>query len=442
MSKLQIINQKAAGIDIGSEKFFVSVDGYQVESFDTYTSSINLLTTYLAKHKIETVAIEATGVLWLPLYDALEASDFEVFLVNGAHARNIPAQKSDPADCRWLQRLHSYGLFRASFVPKGCIRQLRTYMRFREDCLELSSSHILHMQRALELMNIKLKNVISQIHGVSGIKIIEAILAGKRDPEELLKLCHSTIRRKKREQVLQSLEGNFHQEYLFLLQKGYDSWLFYRSQVEECEMKIKEVLKELTNSLPEPVQTPSSPSRHHPVDIPDMHKMMVQLTGGRDATVLPGISDTTVLKLLSELGTDLSKWPTEKHFTSYLGLSPKKCDSGKRKRSKRNVAKTKAGQIFRESAMSIANSKHLALKGFYHRLKSRSGPRVAMKATARKLAVLYYRFMTKGMDYVENGLKNYEERFKLIMLKSIQKKAKDLGVSILIENQELIPIVH
>ena len=442
MSKLQIINQKAAGIDIGSEKFFVSVDGHQVESFDTFTSSISLLIAHLSVHKIETVAIEATGVLWLPLYDALERSGFEVFLVNGAHARNIPAQKSDPADCRWLQRLHSYGLFRASFVPKGCIRQLRTYMRFREDCLEISSSHILHMHRALELMNVKLKNVISQIHGASGIKIIESILAGERNPEELLKLCHGSIRRKKREQVLQSLEGNFQSEYLFLLQKAYDGWLFYQMQVEECETKIEEVLKELTENLPQPESTLASPSRHHPVNIPGMHEMIVQLMGGRNATVLPGISDTTVLKLISELGTDLNIWPTEKHFTSYLGLSPKKCDSGKRKRSKRNGAKTKAGQIFRECAMSIANSKHLALKGFYHRLKSRSGPRIAMKATARKLAILYYRFMTKGMDYVEKGLKNYENRYKLIMLKSIEKKAKDLGVSIVIENQALADIVH
>lgn len=442
MSKLQIINQKAAGIDIGSEKFFVSVDGQQVESFDTFTSSISLLIAYLSAHKIQTVAIEATGVLWLPLYDALEKSGFEVYLVNGAHARNIPAQKSDPADCRWLQRLHSYGLFRASFVPKGGIRQLRTYMRFREDCLEISASHILHMQRAMELMNIKLKNVISQIHGTSGLKIIEAILAGERNPEELLKLCHGSIRRKKREQVLQSLEGNFQSEYLFLLQKAYDGWLFYQMQIEECESKIEEVLKELTQDLPQPESTLASPSRHHLVNIPGMHEMMVQLTGGKNATVLPGISDTTVLKLISELGSDLTRWPTEKHFTSYLGLSPKKCDSGKRKRSKRNGAKTKAGQIFRECAMSISNSKYLALKGFYHRLKSRSGPRVAMKATARKLAVLYYRFMTKGMDYVENGLKNYEDRYKLIMLKSIKKKAKDLGVSIVIENQALADIVH
>lgn len=442
MSKLKIIHRKAAGIDIGSEKFFVSVDGHQVESFDTFTSSISLLIAYLSAHKIETVAIEATGVLWLPLYDALERSGFEVYLVNGAHARNIPAQKSDPADCRWLQRLHSYGLFRASFVPKGSIRQLRTFMRFREDCLEISSSHILHMQRALELMNIKLKNVISQIHGTSGIKIIEAILAGERNPDSLLKLCHGSIRRKKREQVLQSMEGNFQSEYLFLLQKAYDGWLFYQMQIEECESKIEEVLKELTANLPTPKPTPASPGRHHPVGIANIHDMMVQLTRGRDATVLPGISDTTVLKLISELGTDLSRWPTDKHFTSYLGLSPKKCESGKRKRSKRNVAKTKAGQIFRESAMSIANSKHLALKGFYHRLKSRSGPRIAMKATARKLAVLYYRFMTKAMDYVENGLKNYEDRFKLIMIKSIEKKAKDLGISIVVDNQTFTSIVH
>lgn len=430
MSKLKEIKKNAAGIDLGSTDFYVSVDGVTVRSFETFTSSIIELIKYLKEHFIKTVAMESTGVLWIPLYDMLEKEGFEVFLVNAAHAKNIPAQKSDPADCRWLQKLHSYGLLRASFVPQDAIRRLRTFVRLREDHLDMASSHIQHMQRAMELMNLKLKNVISQLHGVSGLRIINAILAGERDPVVLTELCDVIILKNKKQKVQESLKGNYKEEYIFLLKQAYQAWQFYQGQIKECDAQIEKLLDEATCELPLSDTGSPKPSRHNCPQINGLHDKIVKLNQGRNATQISGISDTTMLKLTAELGFDYSKWPTEKHFVSWLGLSPRKHQSGKLKKRKRNNARTKGGQIFKECAMSIANSKHLALKGFYHRIKTKHGARAANKATARKLAVLYYRFMTKGMEYVEIGLIEYEKRYKEIMIKNLYQKAKVLGVQI------------
>jgi len=430
MSKLTKIKKNAAGIDLGSNEFFVSVDGETIESFETFTTSTIELINYLKDHSIETVAMESTGILWLPLYDMLEKEGFEVFLVNASHAKNVPGQKSDPADCRWLQTLHSYGLLRASFVPKDEIRKLRTFVRLREDHIEMGTAHVQHMQKAMELMNLKLKNVISQLHGASGIRIVEAILSGVRDPYKLAELCETSILKHKKEKVIESLKGNYKEEYLFVLRQAYNAWLFYQNQILECDKQIEEILSNITKDITETDTGSPKPSRHNRPKIDKLHEKIVMLNHGRNATQLPGISDTTMLKLTAELGIDFTKWPTEKHFTSWLGLSPKKHQSGKTKKRKRNNANTKAGQIFKESAMSIANSKHIALKGFYHRIKTKHGPRAANKATARKLAGLYYRFMTKGMEYVEIGLKEYENRYKETMIRNLKRKANDLGYQI------------
>ena len=426
MSKLRKIKENAAGIDLGSKEFYVSIDGETVKFFETYTSSIIKLVSYLKESGIKTVAMESTGVLWLPLYDLLEKEGFEVYLVNSAHEKNVPAQKSDPSDCRWLQRLHSYGLLRASFVPKDEIRKLRTFTRMREDHIEMASTHILHMQRAMELMNLKLKNVISQLHGVSGLRIVNAILLGETDPEKLASLCETSILKYKRDKVIESLHGNYKEEYIFLLRQGYNAWSFYQQQIIECDKQIEKVLKITTKYMDHIKTGKPKPARHNSPKIENLHDKIVRLNNGRNATQLPGISDTTMLKLTSELGCNFSMWPTEKHFVSWLGLSPRRHQSGKMNRNKRNPAKTKAGQIFKESAMSIANSKHLALKGFYHRIKTKKGARAANKVTTRKLAVLYYNFMTKGIDYVELGLKEYEKKYKEIMIRNLNKKANML----------------
>lgn len=426
-SKLEKIKQNAGGIDLGSKDFYVSIDGESVKSFPTYTSSLEELVEYLLKNSVTTVAMESTGVLWLPLYDMLEAAGIETFLVNAAHSKNIPAQKSDPADCRWLQKLHSYGLLRASFVPKDEIRKLRFYMRSREDHQDIASSHIQHMQRALDLMNIKLHNVISQIHGVSGQKIINSILKGERDAQKLVELCDERIKSKKRDAVIESLKGNYKEEYLFMLRQAYTAYQFYQDQILECDEVIDKILLLINKGKRIITKGEAKPSRHNQPEIKNLHDKLVTLHEGKNPTELPGISDMTLLKLTAELGCDYKKWPTEKHFTSWLGLSPRKNQSGKtNKRSKRKI-NSKAGQIFKESAMSIANSKYLSLKGFYYRIKSKHGAKAAIKATARKLAVLYYRYMTKGFEYVELGLSEYEKRYKEHLIRSITKKAQLAG---------------
>lgn len=431
MSKLEKIKLNAAGIDLGSEDFFVSVDGESVKSFKTFTSSLISLIDYLVSHSIQTVAMESTGVLWLPLYDMLEARGIEVFLVNAAHAKNIPAQKSDPADCRWLQRLHSYGLLRASFVPTDNIRKIRTYVRLREDHQDIASSHIQHMQKAMELMNIKLHNIISQIHGASGQRIVQAIIEGQTDAEKLAELAEPIILKRKRTQVIESLKGNYKEEYVFMLQQAYNAYQFCQQQILDCDHKLEQILSLLTKDSKITNTGKTNPSRHNRPNITDFHDKMVKLHQGKNPTILPGISDTTMLKITAEVGCDLTRWPTEKHFTSWMGLSPTKHQSGKSNKKRRRRINTRAGQIFKESAMSIANSKYLALKGFYYRIKSKHGARAANKATARKLAVLYYRFMTKGMDYVEMGLSEYEKRYKEIVYKNLSKKANSLGYQII-----------
>lgn len=430
MSKLEKIKKNAAGIDLGSKAFFVSVDGETVKSFETHTRALQSLVSYLVESLITTVAMESTGVLWLPLYDMLEEAGMEVFLVNAAHAKNIPAQKSDPADCRWLQKLHSFGLLRASYVPTDGIRKLRTYIRQREDHQDMAASHIQHMQKAMELMNLKLKNVISQLHGVSGQKVIQAILDGEHDAYKLASLCDPTILNKKREAVIESLKGNYKEEYIFMLKQAFRAYQFYQNQIKECDKEIDKLLISMTMGK-EKKNGEAKPSRHNQPDIEKLHDKLVKLHDGKNPTVIPGISDMTMLKITAELGCDYAKWPTEKHFTSWLGLSPRKHQSGKTNKKQKRKVNSKAGQVFKESAMSIANSKNLSLKGFYYRIKSKHGARAAIKATARKLAVLYYKYMTVGIDYIEIGLAEYEKRYKEQTLRNITKKASSLGYQLI-----------
>lgn len=434
MSELRKINEKVAGIDIGSTQFFVSTDGETVRVYETFTESINKMICDLKEEGTTSVAIEATGILWVTLHDMLETSGIEVYLVNSYHSRNVPAQKTDSKDCRWLQTLHSYGLLKKSFIPPEEIRELRTYVRQREELIENAAKEIQHMQRAFELMNIKLHNVISDIKGKSGMLIIESIISGERDPEKLSQLCDLHIKKEKHPTIVKSLIGNYKKEYLFLLKQGYQCYMFFQSQITACDKEIETLLKKVTSGLPDPPSSDPSPSRHNHPKIEGLHEMLVKLSGGENASVLPGICDKTILKLIAELGTDLSKWENVKHFTSWLGLCPWKKQSGKMRRHKRNPAKTKAGQIFRECALSISNSKNLALKGFYQRIKSKKGYKVAIKATARKLAELFYRFMTQGFEYIEKGLIEYERIYKQRMTKSISKKALALGYA-------LVPIV-
>lgn len=430
-NKLSVVNNNTAGIDIGSRKIFISIADKQVVSFGTFTDDFLDAVKYLKENKVSSVAMEATGVYWISLYDILDQSGFDVFLVKSSQAKAIPGRKTDVQDCQWIQQLHSYGLLRSSFIPPQHIRTLRSFVRQRRVNLQLASDHIRRAHKALELMNIKLQNVITQINGKSGLAVLSAIVNGNHDPKLLACLCEDSILKKKKDSVIKSLKGNYSQENIFLLKQALDAYHFYMNQVNDCDKQIEKHLELITSELPEPkkINKPKA-IRHHRPNIEGLHIKLMKLTGGNDPSQITGLTDSTMLQIISEVGTDLTRFPTEKHFTSWLGLAPNSHQSGLTNKKKKFKRHTSAGQIFRLAAQSIAQSKNLALTSFYHRMKSRKGSLGAIKATARKIAVIFYNVMTKGIEFAEEGIKQYEQKIKERQLKNLQKQARRFGLQL------------
>jgi transposase len=432
------LHPHSGGIDIGSESVYVSTLGGTVHSYGTFTRDFTLLIADLQRCGVTTVAMEATGIYWYCLYEMLESAGIEVYLVNGGHVKNVPGRKSDVQDCQWLEELHSFGLLNKSFIPDDIIRQLRTYTRLREDHIEMGSSHVLHIQKALTSMNIRLHQVISQITGVSGMKVVKAILAGERNPKVLLQLCDKQIIKNKADQILWSLEGHYKTEHLFALKQAVQGYEFYEQQRLSCDAQIEILLQQVNEHLPPPTDCPTMDKpksvRHNQPQIADLHTQLIKLNGGKDAAAISGFSDKMVLKLTAEIGNNVNAWQTAEHFTSWLGLTPRTDKTGKTKRKKRNRAKTKAGQIFKESAMAVAESKHLAIGSFFRRIRAKRGPKIAIMATARKLAVQYYNLIKHGLQFVEQGIKNYEEMQKQKVEQFLFKKAQEFGYQLVAIN--------
>lgn len=423
--KFSQIHSNGAGIDIGSREIFVSIDGCSAVHFDTFTSGYHSCCHYLVDHGISRVAMEATGVYWFCLYWMLEDYGIRVCLVNPREVQQVKGRKSDVQDCQWIQQLFVAGLLRESLIPQGLLKELRFLVREREELIADGSRYINKMQRSLELMNIKLSSVISQIQGASGLKVIRAILSGERDSEVLLSLCHSSIRNKKAEEVKKSLEGNYNQYYLYLLELNLKLWESYQLHIQEMEHKIEELLDKLNEPTRDiEVATPSKPTRHHQPHIDDLHTKMVQLYQGVDLTSIAGINDATLLRLYAEIGSDMSRFPTVAHFCSWLGLSPAHKQSGRIKRRIKGNPSNEAGQIFRLSAQSLMESKKNAIGVFMRRLRSRKGSKIAIKAGARKIAQAYYLALTKGIDYVEQGAEKYMEQLKIREINLLKKLAK------------------
>lgn len=410
---LEIMNPDAAGIDIGSRNFFVDAGEEEIKVFPTYTEGCNAVRDYLLQRKIKTVAMESTGVYWVILHSVLEEAGLEVYLVNGRDAKNVPGRKSDVKDCQWLRQLHSYGLLRKSFIPDENIRTLRNYMRLRQDHIRATATQIRLMQKALTLMNIRLAEVISDITGASGMKMIEAILKGVRDPEELAAMCHQKILLNKKEVLLKSLEGTYREDHLFALEQAYKTWRHYNEMIVECDKMMEELLNKMSISRPEvEIKNKRKPVRYHPPQIKDLPKLLIKMTEGKDPTTIAGITDYSFLQIISEVGTDLSAWKTEKHFVSWLKLCPQRNSSGNMMKRVNIKHHNKASWIFRNIAQGMLSSKHIAIGSFARRIKSKRGSGVAIKAVARKLACYFYRVMTKGEGFVEKGIVMYEERYK------------------------------
>ena len=412
VTKFETVYEQAAGIDIGAEKIFVSVDGVEVVSFDTFTSDYYRCVEYLQQKQIKHVAMEATGVYWVALYAMLESCGLKVCLVNPKETKQVKGRKTDVKDCQWIQKLFSSGILRQSFIPEVKYMEVRQLVRERLDIIEMGSTYINKMHKCLELMNIKLKEVISQVHGTSGIKVIRAILSGNRDKDYLLSLCDKRIIAKKGESVLKALEGNYNDTYLFMLDQNLMMWEKHQQQITLIDTRITQLLEQLCKER-EPVVVKSKPKaiRHHAPKIEGLHGMLIRLYGVNLSSI-SGINDYTLLRLLGETGIDMNRFPTAKNFVSWCGLSPKQHQSGKTNKRVKGTRCNKAGQIFKEVAQALINSKYIAIGSFIRKLRARKDSAIAIKAGARKLALAYYNALTKGTDYVEQGIKRYEEQIK------------------------------
>ncbi|HEY0723676.1 MAG TPA: IS110 family transposase [Pyrinomonadaceae bacterium] len=439
MKTLSVINPHAGSLDVGSEKLFLSIAGDEPVVFGTVTDEVYRLRDYVKQHGVTSVAMEATGVYWLYVYSVLEAAGLEVIAVNGRYVKNLPGRKTDMADCQWLATLHAHGLLRGGFVPPAEIRRLQDYQRLRADHISEAGSQVQKMQQALERMNIKFHDVISDLTGVSGMKVIKAILQGERQPERLLELCDAQIQKKKQERVIESLRGVWAPEHLFALGQALSVWEFYRKLLAECDQQIEAVLKELAGPPPappasapeggEPKGKKLKPPGKNAPQIDDLHTLLVRICGGRDPTSLPGVADYLWLQLVAETGTDLSVWETEKHFTAWCGLAPGTKQSGKRKGSVKRQ-RNRAGRLFCAGARSLVQSVDKGLGGFVRRISRRKGGLVATKALARKLAGLYYRVLRYGLEYAERGLREYEQKYEESQRRLLAKLAAKHGFNL------------
>ncbi|MBN2506012.1 MAG: IS110 family transposase [Verrucomicrobia bacterium] len=428
---LPVLDPLAGFVDVGREQMYVSIAGGPHEVFGTVTSQLHRLRDWLRERGVKSVAMEATGVYWLPLYGVLEGAGFEVVMVNGKHTRNLPGRKTDMKDCQWGATLHAHGLLRAGFVPPAHIRRLQDYLRLRTDHLTSAAASVQHQQKTLERMNVKLHDVISSLVGASGQKVIEAILAAERDADRLLALCDVQIQKKKADRVKESLRGTWVEEHLFALRQAVEDWQHFQRQMAACDRQIEAVLRQISG----PEETPPAPEAKIPAakrpgvnapQIEGLHGLLVKWCGDKDLTMLPAHTDYSLLQLIGEVGTDLTKWPTEKHFTAWLGLAPGSHQSGKRKGSVRRK-RNRAGRLFCVMGRSLARSKHIALGGYYRRMAGRRGGLVANIALARKLAEWFWRVMVKGVSYVEQGLAQYEAQVLETKRRTLQRLAKQLG---------------
>lgn len=444
---LPILNPNAAGIDVGSEKLHSSIAGDEPVVFGTFTCEVFRLRDYLKAQGVTSIAMEATGVYWLYVFAVLEEAGFEVIMVNGRYVKNLPGRKTDMSDCQWLATLHAHGLLRGGFVPPAAIRKLQDYQRLRSDHITEAATQVQKMQQALERMNIKFHDVISDVTGVSGMKVIQAILEGERNPVVLLGLCDKQIQKKKAEAVVESLRGTWAPEHLFALRQALAAWGFFQGLLHQCDQQMEVLLKEMagpedSSSDTSLEQTPKNQKKAKDVgkntpQIDDLHELIVRICGGRDVTDLPGVADYLSLQLIAETGITLEPWKTEKHFMSWCGLSPGSRQSGKR-RGNVPRQRNRAGRLFCTAARTLVRSVDMALGGFYRRLAARKGGLVAMKALARKLAGLYYRVLRHGLEYAEKGLRQYEERYAESQRRLLAKLAKKHGFS-LVANQAPVP---
>jgi transposase len=435
---LSIVNPHAAGIDIGSRSHWVCVgipenatDGVICE-FSAYTEGLQEIVAFLRRYQVTTVAMESTGVYWIPLYELLEANGFEVLLVDAHYTRQVKGRpKTDRLDCQWIYRLHSVGLLAAAFRPDEKTCQLRSYLRQRANVIRYGGQHIQHMEKALEQMNLKLTETISDITGQTGQAIIRAILRGTRDPAKLAKYRHGRIKASE-EQITQALTGSYRVEHLFALKQAFEAWQFYQKQMTQLDEQIRVHLEQMKQdrALPPLKPRPRTCGRQPNEPHFDVRAALYYVVG-IDLTEIEGMGAVTALVIVSEIGTDLSKFATVQHFCSWLGLCPQvKKTGGQVKSSRTRPGVNRAAVAFRLAANSLHASKG-ALGAFLRRKKAHLGAPKAVVATAHKLARIVYLAIKYGMTYVRQTQEEYQKRVHDQQVRAFKKKARDLGFEVI-----------
>lgn len=430
------LNPHAAGLDIGSEEIWACVpadrDPQPVRRFGTFTPDLYALADWLAACHIETVAMESTGVYWIPVYEILEARGFQAHLVNAHHLKHVPGHKSDVKDCQWIQQLHTYGLLRGSFRPDAELCALRAYLRHRATLLDYRAAHIQHMQKALQQMNVQLTQVLSDITGVTGLAIIRAIVAGERDPVQLARFrdprCTSSTA-----EIAKALTGHYRPEHVFALKQALALYDMYTAQVRECDAELERqfqaIKPEWPDALPPLDQDDKRDSHSKNAPSYEARDLLYQLTGV-DLVAISGLNASTVQTIISEVGTDMTRWPNEKHFGSWLGLAPHHEISGG-KVLRRGTLKNhnRAGQAFRLAAQSVSRS-HSSLGAYYRRMRARLGPKAAIVATAHKLARIVYHMLKHRTPFRELSPEDYAQRTRDRDIANLRKKAAKLGLTL------------
>ncbi len=430
-SAISLTHPNAAGIDIGSASHFVAVppdrDDEPVREFACFTADLHSLSDWLDACGVDTVAMESTGVYWIPLYELLESRGFTVLLVNARHVKNVSGRKSDVLDCQWLQQLMSYGLLHAAFRPAEQVYVLRSLCRQRTMLLRSQGRFVQHMQKALTQMNIQLANFISDVAGETGQKILHAIVAGERNGLMLAKLKNSRIRASD-DEIAKSLQGNWRAEHLFALKQALDAFDFCSTQLAECDAQIQTQLQALHVREDEPAK---GKKRGRARNAPkfDLRTQLFQMCGV-DLTRIDGIDVTTALVVVSEVGLDMGKFPSDKHFASWLGLCPgTKITGGKVMSGKTTRCANRAAQALRLAAAALRSSQS-ALGAYYRRMCARMDKPKAVTAAAHKLARLIYAMLTHGQEYTDRGQDYFEERYRQRVLHNLAQKAKAMDMQL------------
>jgi len=431
---LEVVHPHAAGIDIGSREHYVAA-GAEVQTFGCATADLFEMGRWLKRCGVTTVAMESTGVYWVPVARILE-DDFgiPVVLVDPRYVRSVPGRKTDVKDCQWLQRLHTYGLLTGVFRSPLEIEPLKAYYRHRKSLVEGAAQHVLRMQKALEVMNVQLHKVLSDITGVTGMRIVRAIVEGERDPVALARHRHPLVKSPE-DQIAKALEGKFLTEQVFLLAQALEAYDFVHRQIERCDGQIEAYMRTLKARPAQPSPPEAAlrrPTRRKNQAHFDLRAELTRITGV-DLTRIPGIDALTSQTLIAEVGVDVSAFPTEKHFVSWLALCPNHAITGGRiRRRKSRPSANRVATAFRIAAQTLHKSK-TALGAFYRRMRARLGAPKAITAAARKLAATVYRLLKYGEAFVERGQEAYELQYKDRVLANLRRSAKHLGFQLVAE---------